>query len=278
MAERKQVGNRPARFGHAPVRPVHEHRLQRAQILARVQAAFLVHVRERMQRLVDVAGRRVLAVEDGKVLYVVRLGTVLPAEAHHRLAEIHDAIVRGGTGADEVDDGKFRILLQQHRHGARALRGFTTRAARILRDVRTYDDGLAAGAVEGEVPYGAFHAVNAAQAGMLEFGHFAASRDRRHAARLQCLVHHSLYDDCAGGIVGAGLGAEAQELDPRGVDVVLLDQAHDGRCRHRVDAVIRPANAETASHDFAHLRPMAAGPLAPVLEPDPIGRHVGGEA
>jgi hypothetical protein len=148
----------------------------------------------------------------------------------------------------------------------------------VLRNVGTYHNSLTTGAIESQVTYGALHSVNATQAGVFELGDLATARDRRHTARLECLVDHSLDDDCAGGIVRAGLGAETQELDPPGIDIVLLDQAHDGRCCHRVYAVIRPANAKTAPDDFAYLGPMAAGPLAPVLEPHTIGRHVGGEA
>ncbi len=128
------------------------------------------------------------------------------------------------------------------------------------------------------MPDSPLHAVNAAQAGVLELGNLAAARNRRYATGFERRVDHALYDDRAGGVVGTGFGAQAQELDSRGVDIVLVDKTHDGRRRHCIDAVVGPAHAEAAADDFPHLGPVTAGPLAPVLEPDAIGRHVGGEA
>ncbi len=257
---------------------MHEYGFQRAQVLTGIETAFLVHVGEGVQRLVNVAGRRILAVEDREVLDVVRFGPVLAAETHHRFTEVHDAIVGCGAGSDEVHDRELGVLFQQHRHGACALGGLAARAPRIFRDVGADHDRLAARAVQRQVPDGPFHAIDATEAGVLELGDFAAARDRRHAARFEGLVDHALDDDRAGRIVGARFGAETQELDARGIDVVLVDQAHDGRCRHRVDAVVGSAHAETAPDDFLHLGPVTAGPLAPVLEPDAIGRHIGGKA
>ena len=277
-AQGKQVGNRPACFGHAAVGPVHEHGAQRTQVLARAQLAFLVHIRQRMQRLVDVAGRRILAVENWEILDVVRFGTILAAEAHHRLAEIHDPIVGGGTRTNQVHDRELRIFFEQHRHGAGALGGLAAGASCIFRNVGADHDRLAASAIEGQVPDRSFHSVNTAQAGVLELGYLTAARNRRQAACLEGPVDHALYDDCAGGIVGARFGTEPKELDARGVDVVLVNKSHDGRCRHRVDAVIRAAHAKTAPDDFPQLGPMTAGPLAPILKPDAVRRYVGCEA
>ena len=106
--------------------------------------------------------------------------------------------------------------------------------------------------------YRALHAVNTAKAGVLEFGHFATAGNRRFAARLEGLVDHALDDDGAGRIVSAGFCAQAEEFHPRGIDIVLIDQANDGRGCHRVDALVRAPHAETAPYNLAHLGPVFA--------------------
>jgi hypothetical protein len=203
---------------------------------------------------------------------------VLAAETQHGLAEVHDAIVGGRAGADQVDDGELRVLFEEHGDGARALRRFTRAAARVLGDIGADDDRLATGAVEREVADGAFHAVHAAEAGMLELGNFAAARDRLHAARDQGLVDHALDDNGARRIVGARLGAQAQEFHTCRIDVVLVDQAHDGIGRHCVHAVLRATHAEAATDNITDLRPLVSGPVAPIFQPYPVRRDVAGEA
>ncbi len=257
---------------------MHEHGLQRPQVLAGIELAFLVHVGQRMQGLIDIAGCRILAIEYREVLNVMRLGTILATEPDHRLAEIHDPVIGRRARTDEVNDSQRGVFFEQHRDRAGALRRLATGAARILGNIGTDDDRLAAGTVQRKMANCTLHAVNTAQASMLEFRNFTAARNRRHAPRLERLVDHALDDNGAGRIVGARLGAETQELDARRIDVVLVDQAHDGGGRHRVNAVIGPAYPETAADDFADLGPVIAGPLAPVLEPHAIRRHVGSEA
>ena len=69
----EQVGNGPTGLRHTPVGPVHEYGPQRTKVLRRIEVALLVHVGERLQGLVDVAGRRILAVKYREILNVVRL-------------------------------------------------------------------------------------------------------------------------------------------------------------------------------------------------------------
>src|SRR5690606_403533 len=94
------------------------------------------------------------------------------------------------------------------------------------------------------------------------------------AARAQAVVEHSLDDHGARRVVGARLRAEPEEADPARIDLVALDQAHYGRRRHRVDALLGTAHAEAAADHRAGLVPRLARPAAPCLEVDPIGRHI----
>ena len=151
-----------------------------------------------MQRLVDVAGRRVLAVENRKVLDLVCFRAILAAEARHRLAEIHDAVIRSGPRSNQIDDRQLRIFFEQHRDGTGALGWLTRAAASVLGDIGTNDNGLATGAVEGKMTNRALHAVHAAEAGVFEFGNFAAAANRRLAAGDQRFVDHAFDDDRTG--------------------------------------------------------------------------------
>ncbi len=121
-----------------------------------------------------------------------------------------------------------------------------------------------------------FHAVYAAETGVLELGHFAAAGDRRLALSHEGLVHHSLDDDRPGGVVRARFGAEPQELHAHRIDIVLVDQADDGGRRQGIDAVVRPPYAEAASDYLAYFRPVITGPFAPIVEPHPKRGHVSG--
>ncbi len=278
LAHCEQVGDGPAGLGHAPVWPVHEHGAQRAHILCGIQAAFDVHVLQCVQGLVDVAGRGVLAVEHGKVLNLVSTGSILSTKARHRLAEIDDPVVGRGARCRQVDDSQFRVFLEQHRNRACTLGRFAARSPRVFGDIGTDNDRLSAGAVKRQVPNRPFHAINAAKAGVLEFGNFTAPGDGWLAASDQGSVDHTLDDNRTCRIIGARLRAKAKKLDVPGVDVVLVDQSHDGRRCHRIDALIRPAHAEAAADDLANLRPLVVGPVTPVLQPDAIRRDVGSEA
>ena len=136
----------------------------------------------------------------------------------------------------------------------------------------------ATGTVERQVANGAFHAVHAAEAGVLEFRNLAAPRYRRHPASLERTVDHAFDDDRAGRVIGARFGAQTEEFDARRVDVVLLDEPHDRGGGHRVYALVRSPDTETAPDDFANLGPLVVSPVAPILEPHTVRWHVGGEA
>ena len=148
----EQIGNRPGGFRHAAIRPVQEYGLQGTKIFARVQPAFFVHVIERMHRFVDIAGGRVLAVKDGKILNLMAFAAVLSAETQHGLAKIHDAIVGGGAGSHQIDFRKRRVFFEQHGNRTSALRRLPAAAACIFGDICADDDGLAPRTVEREMP------------------------------------------------------------------------------------------------------------------------------
>ena len=205
-------------------------------------------------------------------------GTILATKPRHGFAEIHDPVVRRRAGADEIDNREFGVFLKQHGNCACALSWLTAGTARVFGDVSANDDRLAAGAIKCQMTNRTLHAVYAAEAGMLEFRHLAAARYWRSAACLQCPVHHALNDDRAGRVVGAGFGAQAQELHSARVDVVLVNQANDGCRGHGVDTVIRTAYAKTAPHYLTNLGPLVARPVAPILQPHLIRWDIGGEA
>ena len=166
-----------------------------------------------MQGFIDVAGGRVLAIEDGKVLHLMTFAPVLSAETQHGLAKIHDAIVGRCAGTAQIDTREFRVLFEQHGNCAGALRWFTTAAARIFGDISADNDSLTSCAVEREVPERTFHAIDAAQAGMFELRDFTATGNRCYALLDQCAIDHPFDNDRARGIIRAGFGAKAQKLD-----------------------------------------------------------------
>ena len=113
---------------------------------------------------------------------------------------------------------------------------------------------------------------------MFEFRYFATASDRCFATRLQRLVDHAFDDYRAGRVVGARFSAKPKEFDPRRIDVVLIDESDNSVGRHRVDAMVWSAHAEAAPDDLSGFLPLIAGPVTPVLQPDTVGRQVGGEA
>ena len=171
-----------------------------------------------------------------------------------------------------------RVALDEHRDGAGALRRLAGAAARVLGDVGADDDGAAVLGLEREVAQRVLQGVDAAQAGVLDLGHLAMARQRRPAARLEAFVEHAFDDDGAGGVVGARLGAEPQEADAARVDVVAIDEPHDGRGGHRVDALRGAAHPEAVADDGAGLVPDVVGPATPRLEVYAVRRHVDGKA
>ena len=256
---------------------MHEDRRELAVVVRRLAAHAPRHVVQRMQRLVEIAGRRVLAVEDRQVLEVA---VQLAADdvAQHGLAEIDGAIRRRAADVLEMDVEQRRIALDEHRDGAGALRRLAGAAARVLGDVGADDDRAAILGLEGQVAQRVLQRVDAAQARVLDLGDLAMARQRRAAARLQALVEHAFDDDGAGGVVGARLGAEPQEPDPVGVDVVAVDEPHDGRGGHRIDALRGAAHPEAMADDGAGLVPNVVGPATPRLEVYAVRWHVDGKA
>ena len=173
---------------------------------------------------------------------------------------------------------ELRVALDEHRDGAGALRRLAGAAARVLGDVGADDDRAAILGLEREIAQGVLQGVHAAEARMLDLGHLAMARQRRAAAGLQALVEHAFDDDGAGGVVGARLGAQAQEADAVRVDVVPIDEPHDGRGGHRVDALRGAAHPEAMADDRTGLVPDVVGPATPRLEVYAVRRHVDGKA
>ena len=129
-----------------------------------------------------------------------------------------------------------------------------------------------------EVAQRVLQRVDAAQAGVLDLGYLAMARQRRTAARLEAFVEHAFDDDGAGGVVGARLGAEPQEANAVRVDVVVVDEPHDGRGGHRIDALRGPAHPKAVADDGAGLVPDVVRPATPRLEVYAVRRHVDGKA
>src|SRR5210317_183994 len=124
----------------------------------------------------------------------------------------------------------------------------------------------------------AFHAVHAAETGVLELGNFATARNGWFAAGDQRSVDHTFNNDRTSRVIRARFSAKPEELDAGRVDVVLIDQADDRICSHRIYAVIGAAYAETAPHNLANLRPLVIRPVTPILQPYAVWWDIGGEA
>jgi hypothetical protein len=140
---------------------VHENRGELAVVIRRLAPHAPRHVVQRVQRLVEITGRRVLAVEHRQVLEVA---VQLAADdvAQHRLAEIDGAIRRRAADVLEVDLQQARIALDEHCDGAGALRRLAGAAARILRDVGADDDRTAVVGLEGEITQRVLQGIDAA--------------------------------------------------------------------------------------------------------------------
>ena len=113
---------------------------------------------------------------------------------------------------------------------------------------------------------------------MLHLGHLAVPAQRALPARPKAVVQHALHDHGAGGVVGARFRAKTEEADPLGIDAVAVDQTHDGRGRHGIDALRGAAHSEAVADDRPGLIPRVTGPLTPRLEVDAIRRDVNGKA
>jgi hypothetical protein len=183
--------------------------------------------------------------------------------AQDGLAEIDGAIRRSAADVLEMDFQQARIALDEHCHGAGALRRLAGAAAGILGDVGADDDRAAVLGLEGEIAQRMLQRINAAQARVLDLGHLAVARQRRAAARLQPFVEHAFDDDGARRVVGARLGTQSQEPDTGGIDAVAVDEPHDGRCGHRVHALGRPTHPEAMADDRTRLFPDVVGPKTP---------------
>ena len=200
---------------------------------------------------------------------------VLSTEAQHRFAKIHDAIVGGRSGANQVDFSKFGIFLKQHCNCAGTLGRFAAAAASVFRDVSANNNRLATGTIQGQVAQRTLHAIHTAEASMLEFRHFAASGYRCLSLGHQGAIDHAFDNNRAGRIIRTGFRSEAKKFDPRRINVVLVNKAHNGGCRHRINALVRTPQPKTAPNNFACFRPLIARPLAPILEPYPKRWYVG---
>ena len=132
-------------------------------------------------------------------------------------------------------------------------------------------------ALEREIAQRVLQRVDTAQARVLDLRNLALTRERRQASGEQALVEHALHDDGAGRIVGARFRAEPEEADALRIDVVALDEPHDRRGGHRVDALRRPAHPKAVADDGPGLVPGGIGPIAPRFEIDSIWRDVHGE-
>src|SRR4029450_10154886 len=91
------------------------------------------------------------------------------------------------------------------------------------------------------------------------------------------VVDHAFYDDRAGRIVGARLGAECEVAHAAGVDVARPHHPRRGGARHGIGVLVRRAHPEAAPDDARDLFPAVAGPATPVLEVHPIAGQIGRE-
>ena len=174
-----------------------------------------------------------------------------------------------------LTDSNFRVPLQQHRHRTGALGGLAGTSAGVLGDVRTDDDGATILVLQRQVAQRMLDGVDRTEARVLDFGYFAVAVDGGQSAGPEAIVQHALDDDGAGGIVRAGFGAQAEKPDPLRVDSVTLDQAHGGRAGHGIDTLMWAAHPKAVADHRAGLVPGRPGPLAPVLQTDSIGWHIG---
>jgi hypothetical protein len=178
----------------------------------------------------------------------------------------------------EIDLEQLGLLGHEQRDRACALRLLAGAAALVFRDVRTHDDTHTVTSVTRCVTDSGFERVHAAQARVLELGHFHVPRQARTTERLETTVHHAAHDDRARGVVGARLSAQTEEPDLRGVDVVVLDQTNHGVCRHRVDVLVATGHPKAPTDDRLDLVPGIAGPTAPVFQAHAQTRHVDAHA
>src|SRR5262249_8421177 len=116
--------------------------------------------------------------------------------------------------------------------------------------------------------------VHTAEACVLELRHFTMPRQPRIPERFEPAVDHAAHDHRTDRVVGARLGAEAEEPDQLRIDVVLPDQPQHGVRGHRVDVLVATRHAEAAADHHLDLVPGVARPLAPVLETYPKWGYV----
>ena len=237
------------------------------------------HLFDRVHGLVEVRVRRVLAAEHREVARRWQFARTPREVARERLAEVAAAVRRGAARVLEVD--------ARTASASRSTSIATAPAPCVCSPVlpRSYSATSALTTIASDrrrrsasVAQRSLERVDAAQARVLELGHLAVPRQPRHAERVERAVDHAAHDHGAGGVVGARLGAEAEEADPLRVDVVLADQPQDGVGRHRVDVLVRARHAEAVADDRPDLVPGVAGPFTPRFEVDAIRRDVNGKA
>ena len=248
---------------------MHEDAIDLAEVVDRAALALGEHRRHGVMGRVDVAARRVAAVEHREVLHLAVVARRL-AEPREGLAEVHRAVVGVAPARGEIHLEKPRVAVDEHRHGAGALRRLPRAPERVLRDVGGDDDRLPARAVRGEVAQRGLEPIDTRKAGVLELGHLAVAGQERHALRGERVVDHALDDDGARRIVAARLGAEGEHADPLRVELVVLDEAQHGVRGERVDALGGPAHPEAAPDDAPRLLPGLVVPGTPVLQRDAV--------
>src|SRR5690606_17788789 len=136
------------------------------------------------------------------------------------------------------------------------------------------DDRAAVLTLEREVAKSVLQRIHAAEARVLDLGNLAVAVHGRPAGLPQAVVEHALDDHRARGVVRARFGSEAEKADALGIDVVRVAKAHHGRCGDCIIALLGTAHPEAAADGRAGLVPRGARPAAPLLQIDPIRRHV----
>jgi hypothetical protein len=174
----------------------------------------------------------------------------------------------------EIDLEQLGLLGHEQRDCARALRLLTRAAALVLSDVGAHDDADAIARITRRVAQRCFERVHAAEAGVLELGHFHVPGQARPAKRFETTVHHAAHDDRTSRVVRARFCTQAEEPHLRGVDVIVLNQPDHGVGCHRVDVLVASRHPKATTDDRLDLVPGIAGPTAPVFQAHAQTRHI----
>ncbi len=128
---------------HQMVRAMEEQSLHALVVTARRDIQTFQHVFDGMHRLVQVSVGRVLAAEDGKVTAALGVRRVAVGEvASVRLPEVRPSVIGRASCVEQIHGEQLRRVLDEHGHGAGALRLLSARAALVLGDIGADHDRL----------------------------------------------------------------------------------------------------------------------------------------